>query len=182
MRKNILFIFAIIFTFSAGVLFAEETVVINEIMPSNFLTLQDEDFDSSDWIELYNRSDTALHLSAWRIAASDDFQNAFVLPDTVLAADSYILIFASGKARTEAGKYALHARGSSAIAETDRDSFHYLYTEIEGDFEIETQVSSINKSEGENVFGLMLRDGLDPSAAFAGMFVSSPKEHRFNII
>ena len=83
MSKNILFIiFSIFLSLASGILSAEVPVVINEIMPSNFLTLQDEDYDSSDWIELYNRSDTAVNLSAWRIAASDDFQNAFELPDS----------------------------------------------------------------------------------------------------
>ena len=182
MKKSLFFIFALIFSFPGNLLSAEETIVINEIMPSNFLTLYDEDYDSSDWIELYNSSASPVNLKGFKISNTTDAQNAFVLPDTVLSAHSYVLIFASGKNRSGAGKYALHALGNGTIAETDRDSFHYLYTEIEGDFEIETHVSSINNYGDDNVCGLILRDGLDPSAAFAGMFVSSPKEHRFNII
>ncbi|MDA3844828.1 MAG: CotH kinase family protein [Candidatus Kapabacteria bacterium] len=182
MSKRILFIiFAAFLSLPAGILSAAD-IIINEIMPSNFETIRDEDYDTSDWIELYNSADTAVNLSGYKLSNADDPQNAYTLPDTILQAHSYILIYASGKNRVGTGKYALNAQGSGTIAETDRDSFHYLYTEIEDDFEIETQVSSINKSGSEDVCGLMLRDGIDHSAAFAGMFVSSPKEHHFNII
>ena len=37
-------------------------VVINEVCASNAGNILDEDFDDPDWIELYNRGDTAVNL------------------------------------------------------------------------------------------------------------------------
>jgi len=49
------------------------TPLISEFMASNSGTLDDEDGQSSDWVELYNAGDTALNLDGWHLTedASD---------------------------------------------------------------------------------------------------------------
>jgi len=39
-----------------------QSVVINEVMSSNTSTIYDVDGDPSDWIELYNNSDSLINL------------------------------------------------------------------------------------------------------------------------
>ena len=66
-------------------------VVINEVLAG-------ASDDSSDWIELYNAGDEAVDLSAWRLTDDVDAspEEAWMLPaDTWLAADEYLIVYAS---------------------------------------------------------------------------------------
>jgi hypothetical protein len=75
-------------------------VVINEFMASNELSLQDEDGESSDWLELYNAGTQPEILEGYFL--SDDSLNTqkWALPPVVLQPDEFLLIFCSGKDRT----------------------------------------------------------------------------------
>ena len=72
--------------------------LINEIMASNGDSIEDFQGDSEDWIELYNPSDQAIDLSQYYL--SDDLENPskWQFPeDTIIEANSYLIVFASGK-------------------------------------------------------------------------------------
>jgi hypothetical protein len=73
---------------------------INEFMASNATTIADEDGDYEDWIELYNAGPEDINLQGWGL--SDDYADTqkWVFPDTIIPADSYMIIWASGKDRT----------------------------------------------------------------------------------
>jgi hypothetical protein len=76
-------------------------VLINEFSSSNFSGITDEDGDHSDWIELYNHSALEANLAGYHL--SDDALNLkkWTLPAISLKPDNFLLIFASGKNRTE---------------------------------------------------------------------------------
>lgn len=78
-----------------------QTIAINEIMAKNTLTLQDSDGDYSDWLELYNPSNETVSLDGWWI--SDNLQDPakWIFPAITLPSKSYLLVFASGKDRTQ---------------------------------------------------------------------------------
>ncbi len=78
-----------------------QTVVINEFMASNGKTIEDEDGDTEDWIELYNYGEEPVDISGW--ALSDDFANPgrWVFPDTLLEPGEFLLVWASGKDRQD---------------------------------------------------------------------------------
>ncbi|MFT5125383.1 MAG: hypothetical protein ACI97B_004031, partial [Verrucomicrobiales bacterium] len=81
------------------------SVVINEFMASNVSTLQDENADFSDWIELYNTTASSIDISGWYL--TDDTANLalWAFPSgTVIPAESYLLVFASGKNRSISGQ------------------------------------------------------------------------------
>ena len=79
-------------------------LLINEIMSSNGTTISDEDGDYGDWIELYNAADTSINLLGYYI--SDDINNLqrWNFPEIIIEPGNFLLIFASGKDRTE-GEY-----------------------------------------------------------------------------
>ena len=83
-------------------------VVINEFMALNTATLQDEDGNYSDWVELYNQGDEPVNLSQWCLTDNIDKPTKFRFPDTLLQAKSYMLVFLSDKDQSMAGKQ-LHA-------------------------------------------------------------------------
>lgn len=80
-------------------------VRITEFMASNDNTIEDEDGDSPDWIEVHNGTAAAVDLGGWYL--SDDSSNlvkwAFPAP-TVLQPDEYIVVFASDKDRAVSGQ------------------------------------------------------------------------------
>lgn len=77
------------------------TVAINEIMSSNLSVLADEDGDYENWIELYNYGIRPVKLGGFGL--SDDYENPFrwVLPDIAIEPGEFLLIWASGKDRTD---------------------------------------------------------------------------------
>jgi hypothetical protein len=81
-----------------------QEVVINEIMSSNSGFLADDDGDDTDWIELYNPADVCQSLSGCSLSDSRGTPDKWSFPDTVINARSFMLVFASGKDRTIAGR------------------------------------------------------------------------------
>lgn len=84
-----------------AVIFFTETysqdVVINELMGNNTMTLPDEDGDYSDWIELYNKSLTSVHLQNYGLSDSRTNLFRWMFPNISLSPGEFLLIYASGK-------------------------------------------------------------------------------------
>lgn len=80
-----------------------QDVIINEFMSSNDGYLLDEDGDASDWIELYNRGDVCVTLSGYALSDNAAMPEKWSLPDTLLPAHGFMLVFASGKDRGRTG-------------------------------------------------------------------------------
>ena len=96
MRKLVItFLCMLVFMMHMGV-FAQ-TLIINEVAPKNETGITDVDGDTVDWIELYNTTDQAINLLGY--ALSDNYENKqkFILPSQTIEANSYLLIYASGK-------------------------------------------------------------------------------------
>ncbi|MGO8698670.1 MAG: CotH kinase family protein [Limisphaerales bacterium] len=72
---------------------------ISEFMASNKNTLLDEDGDSSDWIEIYNGTPSAVDLAGWFLTTEATNLTQWGFPDYVLASGDYLVVFASGKNR-----------------------------------------------------------------------------------
>ena len=77
---------------------------ISEAMPSNKDCLLDEDGDSSDWLELVNLGEEPASLKNCWLSNDAGEPEMWQLPDLVLGSGERILIFCSGKNRTE-GEY-----------------------------------------------------------------------------
>ena len=58
-----------------------EPVYINEFMAKNESTLADGNGVYSDWIELYNSSDTPVSLTGWYLTDSSDTLTKWVFPE-----------------------------------------------------------------------------------------------------
>ncbi len=70
---------------------------INEIVASNSYTYKDNDGEYSDYIELYNSNNYDINLSGYRLTDSLFEVNKWRFPDITIKANSYLIIFASGK-------------------------------------------------------------------------------------
>jgi hypothetical protein len=68
-------------------------------MAANTITLVDRDGDYSDWIEICNRSKIDVNLGGWYLTDDERDLTKWQFPPTTLAANSYLVVFASGKNR-----------------------------------------------------------------------------------
>ena len=74
------------------------SLVINELMASNSNSLLDGDGNSSDWIELYNPTSSAIDISGWHLSDDVNETTKWAFPDQTVAANEYLVLFASGQA------------------------------------------------------------------------------------
>ncbi|MEI7729006.1 MAG: immunoglobulin domain-containing protein [Verrucomicrobiota bacterium] len=81
---------------------------INEFLAANKNSIRDEDGDASDWIEIFNGGALTANLTGW--ALTDEATNLvkWRFPNITLAPRAYLVVYASGKNRTNASAK-LHA-------------------------------------------------------------------------
>lgn len=89
-------------------------VAINEILASNSRGLLDSDGDRPDWIELFNTSGTPVNLLGWSLTDEVAIPRKWVFPAVQIPANGYLVVFASGKNRTNTAA-ALHTSFSLSI-------------------------------------------------------------------
>ncbi|HSL93320.1 MAG TPA: lamin tail domain-containing protein [Bacillota bacterium] len=88
--------------------FTSRNLWITEVMSSNLGTIADEDGDYPDWIEIHNSGRQAIDLAGFWL--SDDPTNPmkWAFPDISIGPGEYLLVFASGKNRSDAEGGSLH--------------------------------------------------------------------------
>ncbi|NIP26327.1 MAG: hypothetical protein GWN67_15330, partial [Phycisphaerae bacterium] len=73
-------------------------LVISELMARNSTTLLDGDGQSSDWLEIYNPTDTAVILDGWYLTDSSANLTMWQFPDGLkIEPGDFLIVFASGK-------------------------------------------------------------------------------------
>src|SRR5262245_39323901 len=78
-------------------------LVITELMAENVSSLFDEDGDASDWIEIHNAGSVLQNLGGWSLTDDAREPRRWQFPAGLqMPADSYLIVFASGKNRTNA--------------------------------------------------------------------------------
>ncbi|MGQ8336751.1 CotH kinase family protein [Sunxiuqinia sp. A32] len=96
-----------------------QNIRINEVMPSNYSVLQDEDGDFPDWIEIINTSSASINLSDYYLSDDINDPTQWQFPNIILPSKQFALVFASGKDRSAETSY-WHTLISEGI------SWHYI--------------------------------------------------------
>lgn len=96
MKEALLIILFLSATYAHG-----QSVLINEFMAKNNSTIQDEDGDFSDWIELYNTTDSTISLHHYRLSDDRKNLNKWIFPEISIPPNGYLLVFASDKNRLD---------------------------------------------------------------------------------
>ncbi|HPX27656.1 MAG TPA: lamin tail domain-containing protein [Treponemataceae bacterium] len=76
MKKASGFLLCCLFVFSCSLSLSEKTppsLVINEVMSSNYQLIYDKDCNSSDWVEILNTGDKPVNLTGWGLSDSETF-------------------------------------------------------------------------------------------------------------
>ena len=77
----------------------DASFVITEVVANNRLGIKDEDGDRSDWIEIYNNTDTEADLTGWFLTDDASEQDKWQFPSVRLSPREHLVVFASGKSR-----------------------------------------------------------------------------------
>ncbi len=104
----LLFLSQFCFAFASSGATASSQIYITEVMALNRKTVLDEDRHPSDWIELYNAGAAAVDLNGWFLTDSASQLQKWSFPETHVGPGEYLLVFASGKNRRQAG-HELHS-------------------------------------------------------------------------
>ncbi len=75
-------------------------IAISEFMASGNTVIADEDGDYPDWIEIHNGGTNILDLNGWFLTDNSSQLTKWRFPSTTLAANTNLIVYASGKDRT----------------------------------------------------------------------------------
>jgi hypothetical protein len=76
------------------------SVYLSEILVQNTSGLKDEQGERAGWVELYNASQSPVKLNGWFLTDNPTNLTKWRFPGVVLLPDKHLIVFASGKART----------------------------------------------------------------------------------
>ena len=80
-----------------------QEIAINEVMTSNLSEIADEDGDFEDWIEIYNYSSNSINLENYSLSDDVNEPKKWIFPNITLAANSYLIVWASNKNKSFVG-------------------------------------------------------------------------------
>lgn len=155
-----------------SVFISAQTFQISEISPAN-ASIQDEDGDETDWIELYNPGPGSVNLKSYRIGDKPVASAAWALPDSIVLPGEYVVVRASGKNKAGSGLVAIEAAGAGINPWNTWDAFYYLYQPVDGDFDAALRIHSLQKVGTLTKCGLMLVDIPDAYNRHAGVFATT---------
>jgi hypothetical protein len=154
---------------------------INEIAASNDTSLYDENQKSPDWIELYNSSEEDINLKNYRIFNKNDYEKAWVLPDTVVKSKGHLVVFASNEKRNESGNLVIEASGYGITSWNHKECMRFDYIPVKGDFDIWLNFNSIRDYEVRTLAALMVRDNLEATSRFVGIVCENKDKGSFSV-
>ncbi len=92
---------------------ARRQVMLSEFMADNDVALYDDDCDRSDWIEIHNAGSTPISLEGWFLTDDATVPDKWRFPAYTLEAESYLVVFASQKNKTNLPPRACRNRSNS---------------------------------------------------------------------
>ena len=90
-------------TYLVDTVSASSALMLTEFMADNQRTLNDEDGDSTDWIEVHNAGAETASLTGWFLTDDPAAPSKWAFPEIELAGGGYLVVFASDKNRVQPG-------------------------------------------------------------------------------
>lgn len=100
MLLNIRYPLIFLLVYLTQIVFSQE-LRINEVVSSNISGIKDKSGDYSDWIEIHNLTSSTIDLGGYYLSDKKENPLKWKFPTFLIAANGYILVFASEKNSTE---------------------------------------------------------------------------------
>lgn len=78
---------------------AKRQIVINEVCSNNFSIISDHNGDYTDYIELYNPTNTSVSLKGWYVTEGADYDERNSLGDVWLEPHGHLVLYANGEGK-----------------------------------------------------------------------------------
>lgn len=78
-----------------------QDILLNELMSLNSSTVQDEDGEYPDWLEIYNPSEEVINMSGYSLTDEPGNPNKWTFPEIHIQPHDFLLVYASGKDKLE---------------------------------------------------------------------------------
>ncbi len=169
--KRIFFVF-ISFIILTNTAFSQ--LIINEVMPANGKSYLDDDGENSDWIELKNVSTSAVNLSDYFISDKNKASSFKQLPDRTLAPGEFVVLWASDKPKDRTIPNELSCDGGGFFGYWSRFDTGFFYFDGASDSVATAtmRVHFVKSVGGQSQIGLIVRESLDSTSKYSGVFVS----------
>jgi len=128
-------------------------LLITEIVPHGEHAFKDADDEASDWIELHNNSSEVISLGAFALTDDEQTPLKWQFPEHPLEPGAFVIVFASGKDRTEAGSH-LHSN-----FKLDSDGEYLALVRIENERAVHTFAPVFPKIPKGKSYGYEFEDG-----------------------
>ena len=79
------------------------SLVINEIMASNFSEVTDQDGEYDDWVELYNGSSNPINLSGFYLSDDENTLNKWTFPNVTIQSNDYLIVWCDTAGSSQSG-------------------------------------------------------------------------------
>lgn len=127
-----------------------DPVRLNEVLIKNSYGITDKFGDRSDWVEIYNSSNSAVSLNGYYLTDDPGNPDKWAFPDVTIGAGEYMIVFCSGSGNTETDE--LHA--SFNLSSSDAGIYLINYNGMRRDSigfpnELNSDVSIGLNGEGE---------------------------------
>ncbi len=179
MRVSVFVFLSFVFVLST----ASAQMQINEVCPMNYSTIETMDGGLSDWIELKNNIRSPITMKGWRINDKNDFKTAFVIPDTVIQPNDFLLLMAD-KDTPLKNSYRFNSAGAGIWHWKDKKGYTFPYTKVSGDFSFSFKINNWEKPIWTTeAMGIMLVEELKINSDYyyVGLEFAADK-HRINAI
>lgn len=150
-------------------------VLISEFCASNSSTLNDEDGASSDWIEIWNSTNSPVNLAGYYLSTNAATPTQWALPSKTLAANEYLIVFASGKNRVNPAatlhtNFTLSAGGGYLALKRDNGAGGYVTLTEFNPYPAQQKDITYGSSDAEGYIGFMEvpTPGLPNAASYIG--------------
>ena len=139
---------------------ASARLYITEFMANNRATIEDEDGDATDWIEIFNSGTESVNLEGYFLTDAADTLTMWSFPAVEIAENGFLLVFASEKDRRNPGSE-LH---TNFRLSSDGDYLALVNpdgTSIVAEFG--TEENPVPEQFEDSSYGLMQGGGLTPT-------------------
>ena len=139
---------------------ASARLYITEFMANNRATIEDEDGDATDWIEIFNSGTESVNLEGYFLTDAADTLTMWSFPAVEIAENGFLLVFASGKDRRNPGSE-LH---TNFRLSSDGDYLALVNpdgTSVVAEFG--TEENPVPEQFEDSSYGLMQGGGLTPT-------------------
>lgn len=155
---------------------------ISEAMSNNATTVFDNNYNTPDWIELYNCGTVPVNLKSYRISDKNSYKDAWILPDTILQPKSSIIVYASGKDTVVSDAWTVESSGWGIYHVSQYDSYRFDYLKFTGDFEISVEMSSVRPIYGKVPHaGLLVKEKLDDLSNFVALHYWNTSDNLYHL-